>query len=135
MHEDDTTETLYSVTLTRIQVWASVIISFCTIVAMFVGGIAWSHSAIRKIADQEFQTQLRIFHTDAQPEIAQLIEEKIQKHALIAAVPFDGRLKTIEERITALEVTVSLVIPDLKSSVDKNSNKLDRVLDKLAERK
>jgi len=128
-------QSVYSVNLTRIQVWTSVIVGFCTIVGMFVGGMMWLQVQAKEMVAHEFTEQLTVFHQEAKPAIANMIEEKIKTHTLIASIPFDGRLVKIQDRITALEVTVSLVVPDLKKSIDRNSEKLDRVLEIMAREK
>jgi len=126
---------VYSINLTRIQVWTSVIVGFCTVVSMFVGGMVWLRTQVKEMVAHEFTEQLTVFHQEAKPAIASMIEEKIKNHTLIASIPFDVRLVKIQDRITALEVTVSLVVPDLKKSIDRNSEKLDRVLEIMAREK
>jgi uncharacterized coiled-coil protein SlyX len=132
---DDGSSAVYSVNLTRAQAWGSFIVTLVVILGSVVSALIWMHNSIASIADREFEKQLRVFHSVARPEIADLIDQKIEINNLQSAVPLDARLKQIENRITSLEVTVSLVVPDLRESivglaksVDRNSTKLDELL-------
>lgn len=134
MFEDGASD-IYSVNLTRAQAWGTFIVTFAVVISSIVGALLWMHDSIAKIADREFEKQLRIFHEIAKPEIGDLIDAKIRADSFENHENLDGRLKGIETRITSLEVTVSLVVPDLRESivalsksVERNSDKLDRLL-------
>ena len=134
---DDGDSAVYSVNLTRAQAWGSLAITMAVIIGSIVSGLVWMHNSIAQIADREFEKQLRVFHSIAKPEIAELIDSKIKLNGFVVSESTDSRLKSIETRITSVEVTLALVVPDLRDSigvlsksVDRNSEKLDRLLER-----
>jgi hypothetical protein len=84
-----------SINLTAMQFWMQTFVKAAAIFAALWAGMSF-------IAASTFNDQLKIFHSEAKPQIERVIDSKIESHRIEAEKPFDERLHAIE---THAEVT------------------------------
>lgn len=132
MEDNGTVHHAYSLTMSRVQVWVSVFVGLTVLIASLFGSVAWIHASVKHVAETTFDEQLDVFHDKAQPAMRSLIDERIEVHRLASAGDLAAQLAGIEKRLTTLETTVAVELPNVRKAVDKNSDKLDLLILKVA---